>query len=391
MVRNAIAIVASLAFVLALAPAAGAGQCPTTPLVSGLKGPSKLVFSAKNNLLVAESGDALNAGRVSIVDPETGARRTLLDGLPAGISIEGGISGPSGLAVRGRSLYVTIGAGDGVLVGPAPGSELANPNPSSPIVSSVLEVKFSASVEKKTAGFTLTPDQHADLAAGQTVRLKNRGKDKITVRLVADFANFVPNPRPDVPDNVRSSNPHAVEVVGNALYVADASLNKIERVDIATGATTTLATLGQLPNTLPFGPPMVDAVPDNVHLFDGSLLVTQLSGFPFGPGASRVSRIDLTSGAETPFITGLTTAIDVLAVEGQGAAADQYYVLEFSSNLIGDPPGPGRLLRFEDPAGEPEVLVDCLVSPTSMVRDARTGDIYIAQIFTGQIVVVAAN
>ena len=104
--------------------------------------------------------------------------------------------------------------------------------------------------------------------------------------------------------------------------------------------------------------------------------------------ASRVSRVDPASGAVTPLITGLTTAIDVLAVEGQGAAADQYYVLEFSTNLSGDPPGPGRLLRFDDLAGEPEVLADCLVSPTSMVRDARTGNIFVSQIFTGQIVVV---
>jgi hypothetical protein len=383
MVRTVITLLAAL---LVAAPVVRAGApCPTTPLVSGLKGPSKIVLSTKGNLLVAEAGDAVNAGRVSIVDPDTGARRTLLDGLPAGVeAAEGNISGPSGLAVRGRTLYITIGAGDGVVPGPAPGSELANPSPSSPIVSSVLEVKFSSAVEKNTAGFTLTLEDHEDLAAGRTVKLKNRGKDKISVRLVADFENFTPNPRPDVPDNVRASNPFAVEIVAGALYVADASQNKVERVTIASGDRTTVATFEPLVNTLPFGPPMVDAVPDNVHFVDGGLLVPQLSGFPFGPGASRVSRVDLTSGAVTPLVTGLTMAIDVLDAD------DGLFVLEFSSNFLGDPPGPGRLLRFDDPAGEPVVVADCLVSPTSMARD-RSGAFYVSQIFTGQIVVVEAS
>ena len=184
-----------------------------------------------------------------------------------------------------------------------------------------------------------------------------------------------------MPDNVRASNPFAVEIVADALYVADASQNTLVRVSIASGERTTIATFEQLANTLPFGPPMVDAVPDNVRLVDGGLLVPQLSGFPFGPGASRVSRVDPASGAVTPFITGLTTAIDVLDDGGT------VYVLEFSTNFLGDPPGPGRLLRFEDVAGEPVVVADCLVSPTSMARD-RSGALYVAQIFTGQIVVV---
>jgi hypothetical protein len=379
-------IAITIALVLAATAAASAGApCPTTPLVSGLKGPTKLAFSQKGNLLVAEAGDAPNAGRVSIVVPETGARRTLLDGLPAGVDpAEGNISGPSGLAVRGRTLYVAIGAGDGTLPGPAPGSELENPSPSSPILSSVLEVKLSAAVERSTQGFALTPEQHQELADGRTLKLKNRGKDKISVRLVADFENFTPNPRPDVPDNVRASNPFAVAIVANSVYVADASQNTLVRVEIASGSTETVTTFEPLANTLPFGPPVVDAVPDNVRLVDGGLLVPQLSGFPFGPGAARVSRVDLTSGATTPLVTGLTMAIDVLDED------DGLFVLEFSTNFLGDPPGPGRLLRFDDPAGEPSVVADCLVSPTSMARD-RSGAFYVAQIFTGQIVVVDAD
>ncbi len=358
-------------------------QCPTTPVVSGLKRPSKVIATSKGNLIVAEGGDAVNAGRVSIVDP-SGTRRTLVDGLPAGMAVDGGIIGPSGLAMRGRKLYVTIGTGNSVIGGGGPGLESPNPNVSSPIFSSVLEIKFSASVEKKTTGFTLTPADHETLASGAALKLKNRGADKISIRLMANFDNFVPNPRPDAPDNVRSSNPYAVAVLGRALYVADASLNRITRIDLGSGEVTTLVEYGQVPNTLPFGPPIVDSVPDNVRVDGDSLVVSHLTGFPFGPAAAFVDRVDPATGASTPLVSGLTTAID--AMPDAGAV----YVLEFSTNLTGTPPGSGRLLRYDDPAGEPAVIVDCLVTPTSLARDPKTGTLYVAQIATGQIVRVDA-
>src|ERR1051325_9943685 len=103
----------------------------------GLKAPTKILMTSKGNLLVTESGDAPNAARLSVIDRQTHARRTILDGLPAGQAPTGEISGPSGLAAQGRTIYKAIGAGDGTQAGPAPGSEKANPNPSSPILSSL--------------------------------------------------------------------------------------------------------------------------------------------------------------------------------------------------------------------------------------------------------------
>jgi len=47
-------------------------------------------------------------------------------------------------------------------------------------------------------------------------------------------------------------------------------------------------------------------VPDSIHFFGKDLLVTYLTGFPFGPGAARVQLVDSTTGANQPFITGLT-------------------------------------------------------------------------------------
>src|SRR6266481_243659 len=106
-----------------LAGAQASAQCPVTQLISGLQLPLGITQSNQDNLLVSETGTRVpNTGRISIVDLN-GNRRTLLDGLPSGINDVGDPSGPAGLYLRGRTLYVAIGLGDAVLTGPVP-----NPN-----------------------------------------------------------------------------------------------------------------------------------------------------------------------------------------------------------------------------------------------------------------------
>ena len=125
--------------------------CPLPELTSGLQLPLGITVSNLGDLLVSETGTAVaNSGRISIVDV-SGHRRTLLDGLSSGINDVGEPSGPHGLFLRGRTLYVAIGVGDvGVAqAGPPPGRLLPNPSPSSPIFSSVLAIHFSADVENE--------------------------------------------------------------------------------------------------------------------------------------------------------------------------------------------------------------------------------------------------
>src|SRR4051794_1268477 len=165
---------------LALAPTFARAQSASV-FAGGLKGPSKLVMTPRGNLLVAEGGDGPNKGRVSLIDRKTRARRTVLDGLPAGPSIDGGISGPSGVALEGNTIYVVIGAGDGTIAGPAPGTEKPNPNPSSPLVSSVLAVKLPASFEESNAdGPTLTLADHAAINGGG-VFTTGSGANKLSI------------------------------------------------------------------------------------------------------------------------------------------------------------------------------------------------------------------
>lgn len=377
------ALLAAAALVCTLAGVSVRAQCSASPFASGLRAPIKIIFSTHGNLLVAEAGTGPNTGRISILDPATGDRRTLIDGLPSGLAPPGAEPiGPTGLFMRGRTLYVNIGEGDATLRGPAQGTNVPNPNPSSPILSSVLAIHFSAHVEETIGGLTLMTADHFALKNGFQVDLDDGADDKLTVSLVTDFPDYVPAPRPNVPNAVRPSNPFGLVAVEEQLYVVDAGMNIVRRVDLETGDTSTLMTFANLPNTRGFGPPTVEAVPDSIRLFDEGLLVTLLSGAPFPLGQAQVRTVDW-AGADAPFITGLTTAIDVLAVKSQGRAS-HFLTLEHSVDLVARLPG--RIQLFVSPETTPIVIADCLQRPTSMAFSKKTGDLFVTEIFTGQVV-----
>ena len=385
----------ALAFTLAallLASADARAQCPVDVVAAGLQQPLGITQTNQGQLLVSETGTpAPNTGRVSIVGLD-GTRRTLLAGLPSGTNDIGDLSGPTGLYMRGRTLYVLIGQGDSTIPGgfPGPPTELPNPNPSSPLFSSVLAVHFSAQVEKTTEGFTLSAAQQQALAAGQTVKLNNGGGDRATVELVVNFPDFTPEPLPFFPANVRHSNPYDLVVVGDRLYVTDGGQNAVWQADIPTGTFSTLATFAPIPNPL-FNPtppppgvggPFIEAVPTGITYADGQLLVTLFRGFPFVPGTSVVEQVDPLTGAHAPLISGRTAAIDVLATESRGDT--DYLVLQFASGPFLS--GQGSLLRFESPADPPAVIADCLITPSSMTLDEKTGTVYITELGTGRVV-----
>ena len=363
-------------------------QCPATELTSGLRLPLSVTQSNQDNLLVSESGTTTpNTGRISIIDLN-GNRRTLLDGLPSGINDVNERSGPAGLFMRGRTLYAVVGVGDVAIGGPpGTGTALPNPNPpSSPIFSSVLALHFSAAVEQNTSGFTLSLTDQQALASGEIVVLTNESNEKLTIELIADFPNYTPNPTPTVPGNVRLSNPFDLVVVDDQIYVTDGGQNMVRKVDIPTGAFSVLASFPQIANPLfPLGPPFIDAVPTGIRYADGQLLVTLLRGVPFPPGTSTVQAIDPESGDQAPLITGLKTAIDVLAINE--ADDTDHLVLQHAS--VGPFFGsPGVLLRFATPGSAPVVVANCFTRPTSMVLDEKTGMLYVTE-FSGRLVSIA--
>jgi hypothetical protein len=354
-------------------------QC--NEVISGLRQPLGTALTNQGNLLVSETGTRdPNSGRISIVDSE-GNRRTLLDGLPSAINDVNDPSGPAGLFMRGRTLYVAIGVGDVGRAGPIPGTTIPNPaGPSSPIFSSVLAIQFSANAENTTTGFTLTPANQQALAAGQTVTLSHSAGDRITIRLVANFPNFVPFPLPFFPPNVQLSNPFQLLAVEDELYVTDGGRNLVWHIDLLTDSFSPLVSFPPIPNPAfpAVGGPNLDAVPTGIASFGDQLLVTLFRGFPFPPGVSTVEEINPLTGSDTPFITDRRTAIGVLPLVGDHT---DFLVLEHTSGPLLPPfSGPGMLLRFEDPAGPPDVIASCLTRPTSMTFDKKTSTLYISEL-----------
>jgi hypothetical protein len=346
--------------------------------------------------------------------------------------------------MRGRTLYVAIGLGNVVVGVGIPGAAIANPNgPSSPIFSSVLAIHFSANVERSLEamtlsqlitslpkscsdsivtplavsniamqrqerssftkisheGITLTAADHQALANGEQVRLLN-GSEKITIDLVANFPDFIPNPIPPLPNNVRASNPFDLIAVDEDLYVTDGGRNLVWRVDLESGAFSPLAQFAPVANPLfnpnpppppSIGGPTVEAVPTGIDYVDGQLLVTLFRGFPFPAGTSVVEQIDPVTGVHAPFITGLRTAVAVLGITEDGDT--DYLVLEHST--AGGAPlppfnNPGRLLRYEDVGATPTVIAGgagCLTRPTAMEFDRHSGTLYVTE-YGGRVVAI---
>lgn len=358
-------------------------QC--SDVVTGLREPLGITLSNQDNLIVSETGTlgALHSGRISIVSPQ-GGRRTLLDGLPSATADNGEPSGPAGVFMRGRTLYVVIGIGDTFLTGGLP-----NANPSSPLFSSLLAIQFSANIEKTTTGFTLTAANRLALANNGAVTLSN-ASGRIKIQLVANFPDSTIDPT--TPSGFRNVNPFDVAVVEDSAYVTDGGQNLVWKVDLATGTLSTLAIFPRIPNPLfnptppppSIGGPFLDAVPTGIRYSDGKLLVTLFRGFPFPPGASVVEQIDPVTGAHSPLITGLRTAIDVLQLAGD------YLVLQHTSGTQIFPPftPPGLVLNFDTPAGPSTEITNCLSRPTSMTYDDKTGLLYVST-FAGKVVEVS--
>ena len=359
----------------------------TSVFTTGLNSPAKIITAGQTSLLVAEAGaDAPNTGRISLVKRASGARQTLIDGLPSAVNLDGGTpeaSGPSGLKLSGQKLYLTIGAGNTAI--PATGGFIANPAPSSPLFDSILELTLPTDYENLASGFTLSFANQTTLNGGGQVTLTNAEGKELTVRLVANLPNFVSEPRPALPEHIRTSNLYGVEISGDSLYVLDASFNLLYRVSVSTGAFETFATFAPKPNPTQIGPPVVEAVPDSIRLVGNNLLISFLTGFPFVAGLAEVRTVNLDTRAQSVFIPNLTSALDVLPFNGAG---DSYLVLEFSANMLAQ--APGRLKLFTLSSQTPRILADNLVPPTSVARDLQTGSIFVTEKATGRIIRIAS-
>jgi hypothetical protein len=368
-----------------LVPAIAVAQPLPRVVVSGLLAPGKLLALPHGPILVAENGNGPNTGRISMVDG-SGGRATLIEGLPAGPSAPNNDpSGVTGLAFKNRTLFFSIGAGDSVIVGPAPGSELPNPRSSSPIFSSVLALEFDRSLGAVSGGFLVTPADHAILSSGKSITLTNPLGQTAMLRLVIDIPDHLPNPRPDVPNNVRVSNPFGLEPADSCgLWLVDASRNLIWKVDWCTNTYESAVSFPQYANPLPIGARQIDAVPTSARSYNGALLVTFLTGAPFPPGLAEVKLVKPVSGESEVFFRGHRMLLDVLFSD---RTPDGFFVLEFSQDVAAGLPG--RLIFYDSQIAAPTVVTANLVGPTNMALSPFTDEVLVTEIRTGRIVAVS--
>ncbi|HEU0120766.1 MAG TPA: ScyD/ScyE family protein [Bryobacteraceae bacterium] len=363
-----------------LCAASAFGQGQAEVVATGLEGPQKLILTPGGNFLVTETNKKPNSGRVSLVT-RGGARRTLVDGLPSGTDSQGDGGGPTAMALRDRTLYVAIGVGE--IEKRVDNAVVHNPDGlSSPLFASVLAFQFNGNVDTLTGTFALSKEQHQALADGDAVTLQDGAGATAQVSLLADLPNSTPEGA-----GYRFSNPWglALSPDGTALWLTDASMNTLSRIDTGTGRRTTTARFPSLPNGSGFGPPQVDAVPTSVRVYGNQLLVSFLTGFPFLGGNARVLAVNPDSRTTEPFIFNITSSTDILWRERAGQAS-QFYVLEFSTNQLANPAVPGRLLRYES-GQERTVVADNLQAPVSLALDAASNELFVLEL-TGRIVKV---
>lgn len=360
--------------------AAGVFAQDATVLTTGLLNPQKVILTGRGNLLVSETDKPANSGRISFIDRK-GARRTFIEGLPSGLSAPNlEPIGPTGLFLdeRGRQLFVVIGEGDSARAGSAPGSTVGNPaGASSPIYSSVLRVRLNRPIDEVAGSFTLKKEDHQALADGKDVRISNLGDDAI-VDLVYDFHDVTPDPN----TIYRHSDPYGVIMhprMPNMLFVVDAGQNALRSINLETGKHKIVTRFAPIRNAAGVIPPVSDAVPDSIRVYGRQFLVTLLTGFPFTPGQSRVLTVDPETGEVGPFISGLSSAIDVeLRPNGQ------FLVLQFSNNMLANQPG--ALLKYDTPQGS--VATGGLITPTSMALDNETNELFVTEYGTGNLKVI---
>lgn len=182
----------------------------------------------------------------------------------------------------------------------------------------------------------------------------------------------------------RDNNPVSAEVdthpygllagADGMLWVADAGMNALLKVDPATGAAEIMATFDPIPGVFPNpnynNEMLTDAVPTGVALADGVIYVSYLSGGPFIPGSAKVVAV-AEDGTVSDYATGLTMLTDLRAGPDGALYATQFGL--FTEQ--GPVPGSGAVIRIQ-PGEASEVVVPGLMFPTSLDFNAD-GDAFV--------------
>ena len=278
--RLALSAIAALVIVLSavVAPAA-ARPDPDGVIVEGLSDPRGIDAAGGRTLLVAESGN----GKITRIESRRGGKKVAV------------------------STFATLPSNPDTGLGPV---EVAYQGPNHVWVT--------------LAG---APDE----GGGKVLRLDRKGR----VALSVDIAAYqVTDPDEDDQDDFpEESNPFGLALLrGGGVLLADSAGNDVLRIDQKRRITTVARFLREdvpWPEGLPFGPPPgtpspAESVPTAVAIGpDGAWYVSELKGFPFVKGTSRIWRIEPGAtnavcdpanpnvGPCTSYATGFTSVIDL--------------------------------------------------------------------------------
>lgn len=179
------------------------------------------------------------------------------------------------------------------------------------------------------------------------------------------------------------SDPYNIAWAANGdMFVADAGANAILKRDFATGGLSFAAQLPGIPNPLPFGPPMMDAVPtDIVPKKDGSgYYVCQLTGFPFIEGAASIFNLD-NSGNLTPWQTGFTCLTDMAYDPvDSNLCVMQFGIFGQVDTTLNFIPGTAKVIKIM-PNGDKVVIADGMIGLCPSFTFDAIGNLYVTDLF----------
>jgi len=189
------------------------------------------------------------------------------------------------------------------------------------------------------------------------------------LRVLANLAGFE-NQRD--PDHLgKDSDPTGYVKRGRSFVIADSGGNDVLSAKRSNGRLRVISVFGNRTEPNPFGPGTIpmQAVPTATAIGpDGALYVSELTGFPFPPGAARIFRIS--RGHVSIWATGLTNVTDLAWSRGK------LYAVQISDvGLLNEPGLPSGSLVQVHHGSAPTTVMNNLPAPYGVAF--RRGTAYV--------------
>lgn len=304
-------------------------QTNVSVYATGLVSPIGIEIDDQGRLWVGEEGTGNNDSRVSVITTD-GQVHPFLTGLPSEL-VEGDPLGAE---------HVVFDANGNLLIAQGEGSNFLS--------ESILSIDASG----------YSPDD--------TARSVN---DLKAIHKIGPFS---------LSHGAATTNTYSLAIgPDDNLYIVDAGLNGIVKLDRCTGDLSVFATFDPISNPTTEGPPFMGAVPTGIVFSGDKFYVGLFVGFPFIPDSSRIVQVDL-DGNVSLVKTGLTSVVDVAVDPRDGNVV----FLQFARWEFPFVPNSGGVFKLKN--GAIDTVAFGLNFPTGL-RFAPNGDLFVSSFADGQI------